>query len=719
MTDLPPEVNTFEGGTFTAYLCHDLEIAPGQAEHPYRGLREKVKPDVLKKIIAAQREEVRFALRSADLTPEMLEDRALLTRNEREYLYWNLRAARSGAIDQEEYKKRREGVEKVSELVERIGRLTPEEWTSFTKAMISSQKIGLRNFSFDKDESGKIVARFDYVSGGVPFQFYRLFADSTQLKEHLDLARPTATAMVVVTRDDKLILQYRSELNARYREVPGTSVAGLWDETLDDNGNHILPSSDSARNNILKEAREELQLNPEDFTDVKLTGFAQDRVAIHSEILFLGKLGLTLDQLEERIKGEKTQVSGFDFSEKFFTIDATSGAVEKFLTEAKCPMPSTHAATLVAFCVSLKRKEFKQGGYTGDTLNSKVREYTNWLELAVKKNYQEMDEVVGQYWISRGMDKKSYDPTLTPWEQGLPEMYEELIRNDLVDEGTKPKGARVEKRKFEEGQAWILDVDGVITDLDEHSVTWPRMMGLIEEKLKMGDPVCLNTGRSLDFVKEKVIRPLLAGADDKSFVENLVVIGEMGGVWGTVSPNGEIDTNVNEVVDIDRLRVLKEALEEQISGVDYHGQWEDKLTMATYSVKPGENTTAFNEVKNDLAQQFQIIIEELGFQDEFEVSQSTIAVDIISKKVGKDEGARLFAKILAERDITPPSYLVLGDSPSDLKMVDGLSEQNVPVTVVYVGKEEDLSKEVVVDNIMVVGDYTRGAVGVLQNALRE
>ena len=120
-----------------------------------------------------------------------------------------------------------------------------------------------------------------------------------------------------------------------------------------------------------------------------------------------------------------------------------------------------------------------------------------------------------------------------------------------------------------------------------------------------------------------------------------------------------------------------------------------------------------------MAQQFQIIIEELGFQDEFEVSQSTIAVDIISKKVGKDEGARLFAKILAERDITPPSYLVLGDSPSDLKMVDGLSEQNVPVTVVYVGKEEDLSKEVVVDNIMVVGDYTRGAVGVLQNALKQ
>ena len=75
---------------------------------------------------------------------------------------------------------------------------------------------------------------------------------------------------------------------------------------------------------------------------------------------------------------------------------------------------------------------------------------------------------------------------------------------------------------------FVFDIDGVITHPSRKINTEPEILNYIIEKLKTGHPVALNTGRSLAWIKERVINLLLAKIQNKAILKNLTAVGEMG-----------------------------------------------------------------------------------------------------------------------------------------------------------------------------------------------
>ncbi|MEM4270702.1 MAG: hypothetical protein QXO70_01245, partial [Candidatus Pacearchaeota archaeon] len=80
---------------------------------------------------------------------------------------------------------------------------------------------------------------------------------------------------------------------------------------------------------------------------------------------------------------------------------------------------------------------------------------------------------------------------------------------------------------------WIFDVDGVIIHPSKKTNTESEIFDHILKKLEKEEPVILNTGRSLIWVIEQVIHPILIKIKDKKILENFQVVGEMGGTWLT------------------------------------------------------------------------------------------------------------------------------------------------------------------------------------------
>jgi hypothetical protein len=441
---LPKGVLYFEGPTFNAWIAPSsgLEIVPGRELSYPRG--EKSPKSILTKaqyeeLIRIYRQEVDYSLEGADLSLELLKLRKNLSEKYGDYARIVMTAVSAGAITKEEADQRLTPVP----ADERRGFFTPSERNKYTAALTSTQKVSLRNFHFQTNEQGNPVLVTDYIRKGVPFAFYKTLRSPDLAPDILDLAMPTATAMVLMTSDNKLALQLRSKHNALYKETLGASAAGMWNVTRDEKGNVQTPTAELARANILKEIDEELGLQEKDFSLLSIGGVARDKVSVHTEVLFLGKLNIPAREVRLRANENARQERPiFDFSEDFVLIDASSETVDALLTEAKCHIPSTHAAALTALAAHLKREELEREGLGGDVMEREMARYLQDLQERTQRNYLAIDEMVRIFWSRdprREMsgyklpkEPRKYDPGLTPEEQGLPPLRQELMRLGLL-----------------------------------------------------------------------------------------------------------------------------------------------------------------------------------------------------------------------------------------------------------------------------------------------
>src|SRR5690348_10164825 len=83
--------------------------------------------------------------------------------------------------------------------------------------------------------------------------------------------------------------------------------------------------------------------------------------------------------------------------------------------------------------------------------------------------------------------------------------------------------------------AWIFDVDGVITNPQEKIISDVRLLDELIKRLKKKDIIALNTGRSLAWLRKNIIALLEKRLDDKnesrSLLNNFFVVGEKGACW--------------------------------------------------------------------------------------------------------------------------------------------------------------------------------------------
>lgn len=569
---------------------------------------------------------------------------------------------------------------------------------------IFSQKgsrVGFRNWRPNHNDSSILEA--DAVT--VPFMVYNRFADPTSPERLLSLSEASGVAMSLRTADNRLIIQHRAVAtldletgikkpgNASYCDIPGASIAGMADATK--RGNDRQPGAPDAvttstlRSSILKEASEELGLGEESFHSVRIAGIAHDNIKPHDEILFIAETGLTADEVRQNAhhSNRNKQLPPEDLEEKFFDIEASPEAIEALLADVRCPLPPTHAAAFVGagFMMVLER--------TGSQIEAET--WATQLESRIRANHARMDEMVQDYYgkhpeaaqivpermWSRPMQRNphGYSPHFTPSEQGLPELEDELVRVGLVPE-----------TRHEVDTAYLFDVDGVLTNPIEKRVDHEAIFAEIIQRLQQGEPVAFNTGRSTKWVFENVIVPMAERIEDKTILQNAIIVGEKGGSWAIFDENGDAQHHI--VAGLGVSDELQHQIDELITDKYAHimGNLDPKQTMSSIEMLDGADLEAFHAAQEQLVDDLDGLLSTFGLKDRLRVDATTIATDVENPRVGKALGTERFIEFLRLRGIKPKGFVAFGDSPSDLAMTDELARQGKQTQMIYVGDPSKL-----------------------------
>src|SRR3989344_7019824 len=97
---------------------------------------------------------------------------------------------------------------------------------------------------------------------------------------------------------------------------------------------------------------------------------------------------------------------------------------------------------------------------------------------------------------------------------------------------------------------WLFDVDGVLSHLVEKKNTERELLERILVMLEKGEPVALNTGRTVDFAVEKVLKELESMVEDKSIFKNLLLVGEKGAIQISYDKNGDYHEEIDRSISV-------------------------------------------------------------------------------------------------------------------------------------------------------------------------
>ena len=236
--------------------------------------------------------------------------------------------------------------------------------------------------------------------------------------------------------------------------------------------------------------------------------------------------------------------------------------------------------------------------------------------------------------------------------------------------------------------AYIFDVDGVITNPSlkkvEHKEILLKLAKLLENNI-----VALNTGRSLSWLIDRVINPLLEISDNYKNFENFYAVGEKGGTWLEIDKDGKIIKFRDESISIpDKLKIkVEELVEAEFSNTTFYD--DSKETMVSTEMLDGQNPE--KEYRSDqkiLVTKLQEVLKEEGLSENFKIDPTTIATDIENKIVGKDFAVRRIIDWVKTNNINPERIICFGDSKSDIPMAQELYEMGFPLEFVFVGTEQ-------------------------------
>lgn len=264
--------------------------------------------------------------------------------------------------------------------------------------------------------------------------------------------------------------------------------------------------------------------------------------------------------------------------------------------------------------------------------------------------------------------------------------------------------------------AWIFDIDGVLTDPEEKIVTDPQIFEELIKIIRKGDPICLNTGRSLDFMVTQILDPLEIKLKDRNLQREVYAVGEKGAGWAEYGENYVRKIIIDQGVSVpkkiqDQIRQLANEL--PYSDVMFYD--ETKRTMVTLELKRGKTIEEFIEPQKKLVETIQDILDTNNLGGEFRVYPTRIAIDIENKKVGKAYATRKLVEFLTKKGIEPKEYITFGDSDSDYEMFEELKILDKNAKFVFVGgkenlKDKDLSLVTFTDQL-----FDKGTLEYLQN----
>lgn len=233
-------------------------------------------------------------------------------------------------------------------------------------------------------------------------------------------------------------------------------------------------------------------------------------------------------------------------------------------------------------------------------------------------------------------------------------------------------------------KAWLFDVDGVITT-PENKVANPLILKKIIEFLERGDLIGFNTGRSVEFTIEGILKPLKSKISDKTLLDNIFSVGEKGGDWACFK-NGVIEIKTDETLKPSenlQTKVIDLIEAKYSNSIEFDTT---KKTMITAEIIKGTDLEKFHEAQKTFNVEVEKILTEMNIANLI-IDPSIIATDIQDPKAGKDLGVQRFLDMIAGLH-EPDEFETFGDSPTDLEMYKYLVKLGHKAKFIYVGKKE-------------------------------
>jgi hypothetical protein len=250
----------------------------------------------------------------------------------------------------------------------------------------------------------------------------------------------------------------------------------------------------------------------------------------------------------------------------------------------------------------------------------------------------------------------------------------------------------------------LLDVDGPVASPVTRTVS-AELLEDLRALLGAGIPVVLNTGRSADFVSERILRPLAAGGLPDG--ARLHAVCEKGGVWTTAAAE---DVHVDTALAVPAVcrDLLAELVGDGIGDGFGDAMFVDatKRTMATVEARTDVPAAFYAERQRAFDAELLAGLAAAGLgvrlrdryspdadgRTPWRIDPSVIATDVESVHAGKALGVRRALDLLRADGPLPRVWHTVGDSRSDYAMADQLHALGDDVTHVDVGPEPPLDR---------------------------
>ncbi len=238
-----------------------------------------------------------------------------------------------------------------------------------------------------------------------------------------------------------------------------------------------------------------------------------------------------------------------------------------------------------------------------------------------------------------------------------------------------------------EKYVYIFDIDGVITNPQTKKVKESKILKAIAGKLKNGNPVIFNTGRSLKWVSERVLGNFLKEVKNKEDFKNFLVIGEFGAVWLTIDLGGNVIYGkdeflvISEQLSSDVKKLIEERFSESMMFDD------TKETMISTEMRDNYSLEKYRAQQKKLEKMFRKLLEKYKLEHNLQIHLDTIAVNIMSDKQGKDFAIERILEWLRDRKVAIGKFIAVGDNRPDLQMGKKLAAKGLKVKFVFVGDD--------------------------------
>lgn len=227
----------------------------------------------------------------------------------------------------------------------------------------------------------------------------------------------------------------------------------------------------------------------------------------------------------------------------------------------------------------------------------------------------------------------------------------------------------------------LLDVDGPLSSTQTRTLRVPTLAPDLVAIAQAGCPVVFNTGRSADFLSDRVIPPLVAAGLRPA--DPVWGVGEKGGTWFALEDSGG-EVAVGEVHVDDAVAPPAELV---AAGREIAERFRDvvffddtKRTMISLEQHVDVPNETFVARRTELVAAIEEQIDRLGLGDEITIYPTVISVDVEHVSSGKALGARRALELISARMDPPRWWFTAGDSGQDYDMSAQLHESGFDTT---------------------------------------